>query len=316
MRGGSRLSPGGQAVEDSLAKAGFELRARGVSLVETAFPLPRTRVVVQNAWNVLSHEDFAELAAPYPERMRRRMTARRALAALNLAMAREVWCLTEAAAALVRRRSRQAASVRVSPVTVPLDVLRSEMTGTDPSVQGWAVVPGSITWYKRPELALRWVTETQEAVGVSGILFAGRDDGSGCWQHVRHLAEGLGVSVERRSLTRDQLYAALRGCVLAILPSRLETLGFGLGEALHVAPAVAASAIPSHLEVARRIGREPHWLESSTGELTWRPDLGTSRPPTSNVLDEWVTLGSALGLRSKRDRSATGGSSALGVGRA
>ena len=227
-----------------------------------------------------------------------------------------MWCLTDAAAALVRRRSRDAGAVHVSPVSAPLDVVRSEVAGSDPSVRGWAVVPGSITWYKRPELALRWIAENQEKAGVSQILFAGLDDGSGCWQHVRHLAGRLGISVERRNLARRQLYAALRGCTVAILPSRLETLGFGLGEALHVSPAVAASPIPSHLEIARRVGREPYWLGGPTGGSSWPSEPGEPRLSTTSVRDDWVALGGALGLRPTRDRSTTGGSSTLGAGRA
>ena len=100
-----RRSIGGQVVEAGLAASGFDVRDPRVALVETRRPgvRPFDIVLAQSPWNVMDPEEFRHRVRQYPPRMRRRMWARRAVAAVNLRRARRVLSLTEANAAQVRR---------------------------------------------------------------------------------------------------------------------------------------------------------------------------------------------------------------------
>src|SRR5699024_3492200 len=107
-------------------------------------------------WTALAVEDFERLAAPYPARWRARMAARRAMALVNFRRAEEIVCLTHSMGVLVRARTMT--PVRVAQVPAPMDVwVTDESAGTqaDPSHEATLLVPGTITWYKRPELALQ-----------------------------------------------------------------------------------------------------------------------------------------------------------------
>jgi glycosyltransferase involved in cell wall biosynthesis len=283
-----RRSIGGQGVEAGLAAVGFDLARGDVAIVETSRPGPRPFDVVlaQSAWNVLPRPDFLRMSRPYPSAMRRRMVARRAVASFNLRRARRVVSLTESNAEHVRRASGR--DVEVAPVWLPLDFTRiTPRTGGAPSGRG--LVPGTLSWYKNPVAAL----DVARRRGVEELLFAGSDDGSGCWQDLVYQAEAAGVRVSRSLLSRQEMYDALASSALVVLPSALETLGFGLAEALSLAPNVLASPIPSHREVAARMGAEPLWL----------PDDGREWPRTApvsvdadSVYRSWIALGEALGL--------------------
>ncbi|KAA1425348.1 glycosyltransferase [Mumia zhuanghuii] len=226
--------------------------------------------------------------------MRRRMRVRRAVAQANVAMADEAWCLTDAAAELVRAGSR-AATVRVSPVAGPWDLMRHERVPGGVPRSDQVIVPGTITWYKRPDDALRWISENHDRLGTRQVLFAGEDDGSGCWPYVYDLAGQMGLTVRRQTLDRPQLYAAMRRSAAVVVPSALETLGFALSEALCHASTVVASPLASHREVANRLGRFPEWLgEGSSEHRTSEPAQVSDR--LIGVQAAWVALGRSLGL--------------------
>ena len=88
------------------------------------------------------------------------------------------------------------------------------------------------------------------------------------------------------------MLAACRLASAVIVPSRLESLGFCLAEALSLAPVVVASDLPAHREIAARIGREPHWM-GTTGPVV----AGEPPPPEPETrAAEWARLGRALGV--------------------
>src|SRR5699024_9624745 len=137
---------------------------------------------------------FKRLADPYPPRWRARMAARRAVALTNLNRADAVICLSSTMADLVSSRVR--APVHVSKITSPMDIWTTTAPA-DTSLpaathKNAILVPGTITWYKRPDLALQIAsqihTDTHEPIHV---FFAGRDDGTGTWQHTKAKADAL-----------------------------------------------------------------------------------------------------------------------------
>jgi glycosyltransferase involved in cell wall biosynthesis len=283
-----RRSIGGGMVEQSLAAAGFELAHPSVALVETRRPRrrPYDVVLAQSSWNVMPRRDFLRMSRPYPPSMRGRMWARRAVAWANLRRARRVLSLTEANADAVRRAIGR--EVEVAPVWVPWDVLELR-PGTPPQSSSRGLVPGTLSWFKNPAEAL----DVARRRGITELLFAGRDDGSGCWPDVIRRAAATGVTVSRRILPRQEMCDELASAAVVVLPSRAETLGFSLCEAMSLSPRVVASPLPSHREVAARLGAEPLWL----------PDDGRSWPRRGGVaLDadavrrSWDALGKALGL--------------------
>lgn len=287
-RGVPRRSIGGQVVEAGLASLGFDVVRPDIAMVETRMPTARPFDVVlsQSPWNVLPRSDFRRLSRPYPPAMRRRMWARRAVASVNLRRARRVLSLTEANAEQVRRFSGR--EVEVAPVWLPLDALEiSPRPRPVPTERGF--VPGTLTWYKNPAAAL----EVARRRGIGELLFAGPDDGSGCWPDLERRAALAGMHVSRTLLSRQEMYDELAAASVVILPSELETLGFSLCEAMSLAPHVLASPIPSHLEVAERLGAAPEWL----------PDEGRGWSRTEPVAVDsegvrcsWRALGDALGL--------------------
>jgi hypothetical protein len=283
-----RRSIGGQVVETGLASLGFDVLRPDIAMVETRIPQRRPFDVVlsQSSWNVLPRPDFLRLSEPYPRSMRRRMWARRAVARVNLRRARRVLSLTEANAEQVRRFSGR--EVEVAPVWLPLDALETTARPRAlPSDRGF--VPGTLTWYKNPSAVL----EVAQRRGLGELLFAGTDDGSGCWPDLERRAAEAGVRVTRALLSRQEMYDELASATAVILPSDMETLGFSLGEAMCVATHVLASPIPSHLEVARHLGAEPEWLPGKG------PEWQGTEPAVADaaaVRCSWISLGEALGL--------------------
>jgi glycosyltransferase involved in cell wall biosynthesis len=283
-----RRSIGGQVVEAGLASLGFDVVRPDIAMVETRVPglRPFDIVLSQSPWNVLPRADFLRLSRPYPRVMRRRMWARRAVAAVNLRRARRVLSLTEANAEQVRRFSGR--EVEVAPVWLPLDALElSPRPRAEPTDRGF--VPGTLIWYKNPAAAL----DVAKRRGIAELLFAGPDDGSGCWRDLELRAEAAGVRVSRTLLSRQEMYDELAAASAVILPSELETLGFSLGEAMCLAPQVLASPIPSHLEVAHQLGAEPEWLPAQGPE--WQRAEPVA-PDAAAVRGSWISLGEALGL--------------------
>ncbi len=288
-----RRSIGGRVVEEGLTGVGFDLRStQGVVLVETARP-GRTAfdtVLAQNAWNVVPRHELRTRLHDYPRAMRHRFRARRVLTLFNFRRARRVVCLTDAMAEMCAGRAR---SVTTAPVTVPLDVLAQLPAGTGPEPDGTLLVPGTVAPYKAPAVALEFFERHREAKGLGRVLFAGGDDGSGCWQEVQGRAQRLGVPCERRVLDRDEMRDAFTRASVVVVPSRMESLSFPLAEALVLAREVHASPIAAHREIARRLGREPAWLGSGTAGDALSPLAASD---VSRLRDEWTHLGEALGL--------------------
>ncbi|WP_439937490.1 hypothetical protein ACS3YM_16350 [Nocardia sp. N13] len=286
---GTRRSFGGRVVEESLDRVGFDL-SPDVHIVETARPTLSGggTVLVQNAWNFLPDAEFDELSRPYPRRMQRRMRQRRILSALNLRRASKVVALTAAMAELVTRRT--SGDVEVAEVLHPMDVLDAADDKTGMPDGPFVLLPGTITWYKDPLLGLALVASRAELPRT--VVLAGSDDGSGCWPEVGRVAATLGIEVVGGPVERPVMLAALRRAAAVVLPSRLESLGFSLTEALALTPGVVlASPIPAHLDLAERTGRTPSWLGREATSAV------TPAPPDPDALHaSWVALGAALGL--------------------
>jgi glycosyltransferase involved in cell wall biosynthesis len=289
-----RRSIGGRVVEEGLTGAGFDLRSTpGVVLVETARP-GRTAfdtVLAQNAWNVVPRHELRARLHDYPRAMRHRFRARRLITLVNFRRARRVVCLTDAMAEMCASRAR---SVTTAPVTVPLDVLAELPDGAGPEPDGTLLVPGTVAPYKAPAAALEFFEQHREAKGLERVLFAGGDDGSGCWQDVQDRARRLGVMCERRVLERAEMREAFTRASVVVVPSRMESLSFPLAEALVLAREVHASPIAAHREIAQRLGREPAWLGSEDGGDALTPLAASD---VARLRGEWTHLGEALGLR-------------------
>lgn len=286
-----RYSCGGSVVARSLEAADFRLDTPGVSLVETDPPrLQRpTTVLAQSAWNVLPMPEFVRLLGPYPARMQARAMARRQVARVNLRRARKVVCLTDAMSAMTERFAHR--DVHVAPVCLPRDAVnipRRRPTADTPPV---AVVPGTITWYKRPGDALKWVGAHPE-LGIQQVRLIGPDDGSGCLSSVLELAGRLQLEATAGHASRDELWAALAAAHVVVLPSALESLGFALGEALWIGSRVVASSIPAHVEVADRLQARPEWINGHPVGTACRRGVVDD----GQVVAQWRQLGRTLGL--------------------
>lgn len=304
---GERRSLGGHVVEASLVHVGYDFDvAQDTALVETSTPrvTPYQVLLAQNAWNVIPQSEFIRLLRDYPWRMRLRHAARRLVAQLNLRRSGTVVCLSDVMASWCAHHS---ASVTTAPVTVPVDCLggRGDVE-VDPEWSDVILVPGTLTWHKDPELGARAAHDIRAVLPQARrIVFAGSDDGSGCWPAVHRLAEARGLRPSRAVLDRDTMRVAYRSAACVIVPSALESLSLSLAEALVLADRVVASDISVHREIAVRLGREPVWL-SREGRFD-RLDFDTPRAlDRLRFEDEWLALGAALGLaRSGADAGAT-----------
>jgi glycosyltransferase involved in cell wall biosynthesis len=292
QRSTRRRSLGGRVVEDSLAEAGFAFRP-SVQLVETARPGRRgaEAVLVQNAWNFVPAAEFRDLSRPYPARMRRRMEQRRLLARLNTRRADRIVALTVPMAELTGRSVDR--PVEVSEVLYPLSLLGPEDDAAGLPEEPFVVVPGTLTWYKDPVVALTLVAARADL--PRRVVFAGPDDGSGCWAEVQRVASTLGLRVTGGAVPAPVMRTALRRAAAVIVSSRLESLGFSLTEALALAPGrVIASPLASHRALAERVGRMPEWLGQETAGATGD---GAPTPPDPDALrTSWRRLGECLGL--------------------
>lgn len=291
-----RRSLGGYVVEAGLTTAGYEIGVRGdVALVETARPHrgPYRIVLAQNAWNVVDIVTFWRLLRKHPMRRWPRYVMRRLIAMLNLRRSQKVVCLTHAMAAMCEPYARH---VVASPVTVPVDFLAASARQDDQSWAQTVLVPGTVTWHKNPVRAVQTAQQLQaKGHSIKRIVFAGSDDGSGCWQEVKSAASAAGLCCSRRQLSREEMAVACASSYAVVIPSSLESLSLSIAEALFTASMVLASDIPAHREVAGRIGRQPIWLDDQANF-----DIATvqSRPriQIDQFKREWNELGQSLGL--------------------
>lgn len=279
-----RRSMGGSIVEQSLHRVGYRPRP-GVVLVETARPVVRPFgvVLVQNAWNFIPTAALRDRINSYPPRMQGKILARRGLARLNTRRAGRVLALTQAMADLTSEACGR--EVEVASVTLPLDLelASSAISPKDPP-QEFVLVPGTVTWHKESPAAPAAVIERDLP---RRILLAGRDDGSGCLARVRDEADRSGVELEHRALSRPQMIEALQTASATVLPSRLESLGFSLAEALVLCSGhVVAHPLASHRELADRLGREACWWSQP---LPARATPAVT-PATAVIRGEWQRL--------------------------
>lgn len=268
-----RSSPGGYAVSDSLAAAGFVPDDR-VALVETARPVrePHAAVVCQNAWNFLPRANYSRLVTEYAPRRRALYLARRRMAALNTRRARTNVVLSTYMRGLLAARGRR---TTLAEVTLPWDLCTAEDVAAagagvlpgDPSApiglppvdRPFVLVPGTLTWYKSPGYALELLARVP-AADRPLLVLAGTDDGSGCAQDTRARADAAGIETWIGPAERPAMKWLLAHARLTLVPSRLESLSFSMAEALLLSPRVAALPIPVHTEMVERLGRRPVWL--------------------------------------------------------
>lgn len=310
-----RSSPGGHAVSDSLALAGFAPNP-AVALVETVRPTRRAhdRVLCQNAWNFLPRREYSDLIQDYSPGRRARYAARRAVAGINTRRASVNVVLSDYMAGLLASRGRR---TLLAPVTLPWDLCTAEQVATaradalppsagsvggavhgSPAVdRPFVLVPGTLTWYKDPGFALDLVARVP-AADRPLLVFAGTDDGSGCASHVQRRAADEGIATWIGPADRDLMKWFLTRAELTLVPSRLESLSFSMSEALLLAPRVAATPLPVHREVAGRMGREPVWLpdDPTACELTELMGGTGAHEPTdvAPFLEQWLHLARVL----------------------
>jgi len=209
----------------------------------------------------------------------------------NLRRADRVVCLTQAVAELAAKVLDE--PLMVAPVTAPIHDWRSAERAVGVRTD-FALVPGTLTWYKRPLAALEWLAENDPT--IRRVVYCGRDDGSGCWPEVERLVAELDMTAQRRVVPHEELYSLYAQARVVILPSSLESLGLGLSEALLHANRVVASPIPAHVEVAHRVRSSPEWLPgfSSTGVAEALD--ATRKISLTEATEEWRSAAKALGL--------------------
>lgn len=294
-QGATRRSLGGQVVEAGLTSVGFHWCDHAeLSLIETARPHwhPYRVVMAQNAWNVVRTREFISLLRRHPVRSWPRFALRRMIAHINLRRADQVVCLTHAMGVMCARFSTE---ITILPVTVPVDFLAlAERPRRDDKWADVVLVPGTVTWHKDSPRAIEIFShlKTQRS-NIGRVVFAGGDDGSGCWQAVERAAVETGVSCTRAVLSREEMISACASSAMVLIPSVLESLSLSFAESLALADVVVASDLPAHREVADRIGRQPVWLFSDgrldSAGATPRVDLDVGR-----FSGEWAQLGESL----------------------
>lgn len=277
-------------VRASLTSVGVKNWPVDISLIETSRSRSALRsVLVQSAWNVMPTPEFVTALAPYPARMKMVAAARRAVAQLQIRRAAEVVVLTHAMSELL------AASTGRTPIvaeaTAGLSGWSDTRLAAQPTDPGYALVVGTLSWFKQPQSAAALVRSRRP--DLRRIVFAGADDGSGCWPATLARCREQGIDGQRVQVSHDEMYGLYRGASLCVLPSSLESLGFGLAEALLHSGNVLASPLPAHKEVASRVGREPAWIGDPTPISTNHRSPIIDEP---TVRKQWQSVANALHL--------------------
>lgn len=249
-----------------------------IALVETARPRRNaySSVLCQNAWNFVPRRQFRELLAPYPLQSQVLYRARRVIAQVNVRRAERVVALSEYMGELVRSHVGDKTLVRQADLTPELLDGTPRRPDWLPAGTRFVLVPGTITWYKRPHLALDLIDDPTTAV-----VFAGGDDGSGCLQDLQRLAEASGRAHHVAMTTHAETLWLFENASVTYVLGQLESLSLSLAEALVLSRHVVASDIPVHREIAQRLGRQPEWVSGSgrrsSKPLTLEPALGVER---------------------------------------
>ena len=244
-----------------MAAVGFTHDRHRVALVETARPRRRAFdvIVCQNAWNFIPREHFRSLLQPYPRRSRLLYRARRAIARINVRRARRVVTLSNYMGNLV---AATGAKVEVVPVSAPADLDRvsAQRPNWLPARTELWLIPGTLTWYKRPQYAIELASQARAAGREPLLVFAGGDDGSGCAQDVQRRLESVAMSAFIREVSRSEMLWLMAHAYVVVIPSELESLSLTFAEALQLGRRVWAQPIPVHLELVDHIQRMPSWL--------------------------------------------------------
>jgi hypothetical protein len=289
----TRASQGGLAVIESLRAVGFEPEEfpEHVALAESVLPrrdAART-VLFQNAWTVLPHQELWAHLRGESARRKGREVVRRTVAAVNARRATKLLALTQYMGGLVQERTGRAAEVH--SVGTSLDLFgRPESAPPVLEMQGsFALIPGSVQAYKRPSYGLDYLAASPFKGDVRAVVFAGSRVDEDLEAQLAAQARGVGLNPIFATLSRPEVKWAYRNSVVTILPSRLESLGFALGEALYLSPHVAASRIPAHVEVARRLKAEPFWIDGRNSGQPHPPEIDQAA-----LRESWRLLGEAL----------------------
>ena len=158
-----------------------------------------------------------------------------------------------------------------------------------------ALVVGSITWYKRPALALEVLA--RDFPDVKNVLLAGVADQSGAWEALLGVSRERGLSIEKRTVAHVAMGDLYADAGVVVLPSALESLGFGLSEALLQSGPVVASDIPAHREIARRVGgTPPMWIGPDGMCSGLLRDQRQATLTEAAVRSEWERVAEAMAL--------------------
>ena len=258
---------------------------RRSSLVETTMQPQLSVVLVQNSWNVIPWNEFFDRARPYRLRWKLRAITRRLVARVNLWRARKVLCLTESLRAQIETLAP--GKVEVVSIAMPWGIPREAPQGVS-TKPGTALVVGTITWYKRPELALEVIAS--HAPNINVVTFVGGIEAHELWEQIMRRAEELGLQAQHRlapAIEMPKLYAQAE---VTVLPSSLESLGFAVIESLLYGNRALVSDIPAHRDASRNLGgTQPEWFDADA-QLVAVDEVQRERVTESEVRRQWAAL--------------------------
>lgn len=280
-----RYSFGGQLVANSLASSGMQSVPRHASLIETTMQRRLSVVLVQNSWNVIPWHEFRERARPYRLRWKVRALARRLVARVNLRRARKILCLTESLRPQIETLAP--GKVEVLPIAMPWGFSREAPQGVYVQA-GTALVVGTITWYKRPELALEVIAS--HAPNINLVTFVGGIEAQEFWEQIMRRAEELGLQAQHRLVPAIEMPRLYAQAEVTVLPSSLESLGFAVIESLLYGNRVLVSDIPAHRDASRNLGgSQPEWFDADA-QLVTVNEVQRERATESEVRSQWTAL--------------------------
>lgn len=290
------FSPGGHSVVNSLRIAGTnveDLDPIRIRLAETQGPYvsQAARVVlVQNAWTMLTWREYVSQVRDYPLETKLRHLVRTAAARSVVSRANSTVALTDYMAHLVRDKGL--ALPQVYSVGTSIDLF--ELPEQKPNVEiggHFALVPGSIQPYKRPLDAVRILGQHRSLLPqLDQVVFAGPIIDKALREELTREARAISLEPVFLGLTRPEMKWALSNSEVTILSSGLESLNFGLGEALYLSNLVVASPIPVHIEVASRLAADPVWITDQLDTTSFR----SARQPRESLYEVWHKLGALL----------------------
>jgi glycosyltransferase involved in cell wall biosynthesis len=282
-------SLGGNAVLASLAHVGLsesKLRPRAY-LTETELRLERTaptHVLFQNAWTVIPWREASLLLQEYSIRRRVREVARRRIASLNGRRAGRTLALTRYMSDLVEARGLPPTWTIAVGTSIDLFDLEPMAASVGGRVGNFALVPGSVQPYKNPLGAIRYLASMESSSALNAVVFAGPVHDLSLARSLDAAAKKIGLTPHFATYTRAEMKWLYSEAHVTIIPSRLESLNFSLGEALYFGQKVVVSPLAVHREVARSLNAQPIWIDEP--ESTYAP----ARLHHEALLPEWRGL--------------------------